>query len=285
MFSGIAYPGQCLNSDATPCTSNPERRTRMELEQFFKEEKIDLFSEVSLDDLSGNDRSSVLEFLPAARSVIVLGKEVPVAVYAMDAKEKTRAMYRIAELLDATARSLAGHLNAAQFPSLPVPLLFPVRIVDDRVQGLVRLKQIAATAGLGSIGKNTLLLTHQFGPRVVLSGVVTARPAQNSGGFKKPESQLCTGCERCIRACPEHAIGLDGVDAFRCRAVSAWVPEFLIPAAKWMLRRTLLLRIVAPLVPWIARNTTMPCSLCVTECPGFAGDEGKGKVSGYRQKF
>lgn len=257
----------------------------MELEQFFNEEGIDLFSEVSLDDLSGNDWSSVLEFLPAARSVIVFGKEVPAAVYGMEAKEKTREMYRIAELLDATARSLAGNLNAAQFLSLPVPMVFPVRIVDDRVQGLVRLKQIAATAGLGSIGKNTLLLTYQFGPRVVLSGVITARPAQNSGGFKKPESQVCTGCERCIRACPEHAIGLDGVDAFRCKTVSAWVPEFLIPAAKWMLRRTLLLRIVAPLVPWIARNAAMPCSLCVTECPAFAGDEGKRKVSDYGQKF
>src|SRR5690606_32940785 len=114
------YPGQCLNSDATFCTSNPEWRTRMELEQFFNEEGIDLFSEVSLDDLSGNDWSSVLEFLPAARSVIVFGKEVPAAVYGMEAKEKTREMYRIAELLDATARSLAGNLNAAQFLSLPV---------------------------------------------------------------------------------------------------------------------------------------------------------------------
>lgn len=255
----------------------------MELEQFFKEKGVDLFSEVSLDDLSDKDRLSVLEFLPAARSVIVFGSEVPVAVYAMAAKEKTRETYRIAEVLDAAASSLAGRLNAEQFPTLRVPLLSPVRIVDDRVQGLVRLKQIAAIAGLGSIGKNTLLLTHQFGPRVVLSGVVTARPAHNSNGFKKPESRLCTGCERCIRACPEHAIGPDGVDAFRCKTVSAWVPEFFIPAAKWMLRRTLLLRIVAPLVPWIARNTTMPCSLCVTECPACAGDERKGKVSDHGQ--
>lgn len=281
MFIGIVYPGQCRYSDITSLTHYPERRTRLELEQFFKEEGIDLFSEISLDDISDKDRLSVLEFLPAACSVIVFGSEVPVAVYAMAAKEKTSEMYRIAEVLDATASSLTRRLNAEQFPSLPVPLLFPVRIVNDRVQGLVRLKQIAAIAGLGSIGKNTLLLIHQFGPRVVLSGVVTARPARKTGRFKKPESQVCTGCERCIRTCPEHAIGLNGVDAFRCQTVSAWVPEFLIPVAKWMLRRTLLLRIVTPLVPWIARNTTMPCSLCVTECPACACDERKGKVSDH----
>lgn len=251
----------------------------MDLEQFFREYEIDLFSEVGLDVLSGDEQSSVLEFLPAARSVIVFGREVPVAVYEMAAKEKTREMFRISESLDATARSLAGRLSAEQFPSLPVPMLFPVRIIDDRVQGLVRLKQIAAAGGLGSIGKNTLLLTPRFGPRVVLSGVVTGRPVQKTGGFDRPESSLCTGCERCIRACPEHAIGLDGVDTFRCQSLSAWIPRCLVPAVKWMLRRTLLLRFVAPLVPWIARNTTMPCSLCVTECPVCATDTEKGKLS------
>jgi len=116
----------------------------LDLQQFLKDERVDLFSDVSLDDLSGKDRSSVLEFLPAARSVIVFGREAPVAVYAMAAKEKTREIYRIAGSLDATARSLAECLDAEQFPSVPVPFLFPVRIVDGRVQGLVRLKQIAA---------------------------------------------------------------------------------------------------------------------------------------------
>lgn len=228
---------------------------------------MDVFSEVRVHDLSEKDRLSVLEFLPPARSVIVFGREVPVFVFGMAPKEKTREMYRIAESLDAAARSLAGCLDAEQFPSLPVPFLFPVRIVDGRMQGLVRLKQVAAAGGLGSIGKSTLLLTPQFGPRVILGGVVTARPAQKMRGLDRPESSLCTGCEQCIRACPGHAIGPGGVDAFRCQSLSAWIPGCLVPAAEWMLRRTLLFRIVAPLVPRIARYAAMPCSLCVTECP------------------
>lgn len=255
------------------------RRIPLDLDSFFREHEVDIFSEVSVSHLSGKDRSSVLEFLPEARSVIVFGREVPAFVFTMAAKEKTKEMYRIAGSLDATARSLAECLNAEQFPSVPVPFLFPVRIIDGRVQGLVRLKQIAAAGGLGSIGKSTLLLTPQFGPRLVLGGVVTARSAQKSGGFERPESSLCTGCERCIRACPGHAIGRDGVDAFRCQSISAWIPRCLVPAAKWMLRRTLLLHFVAPLVPWIARHAAMPCSLCVTECPLCAIDTEKGKLS------
>ncbi len=224
-----------------------------------------------MESIPEEDRYPILRFLPSARSVIVFGKEVPVHVYRMPSGEKTHEMFRIAESVERAAMQLSRLLFEEQIAAKPVPLLLPVRIVDDRVQGLVRLKQIAAIAGLGSIGKNTLLLTPQFGPRVILGGVVTARPTQKTGGLDRRESSLCTGCERCIRACPGHAIGLEGVDTFRCQSISAWIPRCLVPAAKWILRRTLLFRFVAPLLPWIARHASMPCSLCVTECPAFKG--------------
>ena len=75
----------------------------MDLTLFFKEQGIDVFSEVSLDNLSDEDKASVVQFFPAARSVIVFGKEVPVSVYRMQKKEKTRGMLKVAETLDNTA--------------------------------------------------------------------------------------------------------------------------------------------------------------------------------------
>jgi epoxyqueuosine reductase len=252
----------------------------LDLKVFFQEQQIDVFSEVSLDTLSIEDRSSVVQFFPAAQSVIVFGKEVPVPVYRMPPKEKTRGMLRIAEALDNTAVRLAGSLEAEKVPAKPVPLYLPVKIADGRVQGVVRLKQVAAAGGLGSQGRNTVLLNPRFGPRLLLSGVVTGRRVQDSpeaGLYAgRKEAPDCTGCGRCVKVCPQGALGPDGVDAFRCRTVSAWVPPFLVPAAKWMLERTLLLKCMAPLAPWIARTATIRCSLCVTECPNFSGDEGKG---------
>lgn len=250
----------------------------MELEQFFKEEGIEVFSEVSLNDLSYRDRLSVLEFFHAARSVIVFGKEVPVPTYQMPANEKTRRMLRIAESLDRTAVLLAGLLEAEQIPARAVPLYLPIRIVGGKVQGVVRLKHAAAAGGLGKIGKNTVLLAPRFGPRLLLSGVVTGRPVKERGegdsagkGSRNADDPLCSGCGRCIRVCPEQALGPNGVDAFRCRTVKAWVPPMLVPALKWMLRRDLLLKCMAPFAPWIASTATIRCSLCVTECPNFAG--------------
>jgi len=235
---------------------------------------------ILIDALPDADRAAVLQFLPAAQSVIVFGKEVPVPVHRMPRGEKTREMLRIAESLDDTALRLADLLNAEHIPARPVPLYLPVRVVDGRVQGVVRLKQIAAAGGLGEIGKNTLLLNRRFGSRLLLAGVVTGAPAPKDSEAGDSDAPLCTGCGACTRACPEGAIGPDGVDAFRCRTVRAWVPPWTVPAVKWLLRRQLLLRGIAPLAPVIARTATIRCSLCVTGCPVFAGaaerDEARG---------
>ena len=152
----------------------------MDLTLFFKEQGIDVFAEVSLDNLSEEDKASVVQFFPKAQSVIVFGKEVPVSVYRMQKKEKTRGMLEVAEALDNTAKKLAALLEKNQVPAKPVPLYLPVRLTDGKVQGLVRLKPVAAAAGLGSIGKNTVLFNPRFGPRLLLSGVVTSRHAQNT---------------------------------------------------------------------------------------------------------
>jgi epoxyqueuosine reductase QueG len=247
----------------------------MDLAAFFENEGVDVYCSVGIETLAEADRASVLQFLPAARSVIVFGEAVPVRVY-RNAAEKTPDMLRIAGELDDTAVRLAGLLEAEQIPARPVPLYLPVRLVDGKVQGIVRLKQIAAAGELGEIGKNTLLLNPRFGSRLLLAGVVTASPVRDARmGAGTSNVPLCTGCGACIRACPNGAVGPDGVDAFRCRTVRTWVPPRAVPAVKWLIRRQVLLRSLAPLAPLVAGTATIRCSLCVTACPAFPGDAGE----------
>jgi epoxyqueuosine reductase len=249
----------------------------LDLATFFCHEGIDVFAEVGISDLSGPDRESVIQFFPKAGSVIVFGREVPVQVYLMPPRQKTKAMLRIAEELDKSASGLADLLNADHVPAVPVPLYLPVRIEDGRVQGMVRLKHIAAAGKLGIQGANSVLLNPRYGPRLLLSGVVTGRqvsPDVPGYGLNYSAQDMknvqCTGCGRCVRVCPGGAIESDRVDAFRCRTVGAWVPTPLIPAVKFLLGRPRLLKAMAPLAPWIARAATIRCSLCVTECPKFS---------------
>ncbi|MBR6812366.1 MAG: hypothetical protein IKM51_03240, partial [Oscillospiraceae bacterium] len=70
-------------------------------------------------------------------------------------------------------------------------------------KGGVYLKDAAALAGLGVIGKNNLLITKKFGPRVRLRAVGIGAALE---GSKRPDFDPCSDCDApCRRACPESA--------------------------------------------------------------------------------
>ena len=70
-------------------------------------------------------------------------------------------------------------------------------------QGGVFLKDAAALAGLGTIGKNNLLVTPQFGPRVRLRALLLEAELPPTA----PLAYLpCDDCDTpCFRACPQEA--------------------------------------------------------------------------------
>ncbi len=85
---------------------------------------------------------------------------------------------------------------------------FSARIVkpDERVghtnplywRGEISHKAAAKTAGLGWIGKSTLLVTPEMGPRVCLATVLTDLPLP----VGKPMKNRCGRCRLCVTTCP-----------------------------------------------------------------------------------
>jgi len=85
---------------------------------------------------------------------------------------------------------------------------FSARIIppDKRVghtsplywRGEVSHKAAAKTAGIGWIGRSTLLVTPEFGPRVCLTTVMTDMPLSTG----KPMKSRCGSCKACVVACP-----------------------------------------------------------------------------------
>lgn len=76
-------------------------------------------------------------------------------------------------------------------------------------------REYAARAGLGWIGKHTLLIHPRIGSYMLLGGIATTLD------LKAPEGQAafadhCGTCTRCIEACPTGAISPYSVDASRC---------------------------------------------------------------------
>jgi epoxyqueuosine reductase len=106
-------------------------------------------------------------------------------------------------LLDSIGISLAEFIDRAGYRYLIVP---PDGRAGDRKPlsgiGAISHKAVAKVAGLGWIGKSTLLITPRFGPRVCLITVLTNMPLPPD----MPCEERCAACRKCIDACPAGAL-------------------------------------------------------------------------------
>ena len=108
--------------------------------------------------------------------------------------------------LEEMALSLVYWLEDQGYPALIVP---PTQVdpwdyggdPSQHMENLISLPHAAVQAGLGTLGLNLQLLTPQFGPRVLLTAVLTSAPVDCDAPMAQA---LCLGpaCGRCSKACP-----------------------------------------------------------------------------------
>ena len=65
---------------------------------------------------------------------------------------------------------------------------------------------IAVDAGLGELGRNGMLITERFGPRVRLSKVFTDMPLVPDKPIEFGVTEFCASCKRCAEECPSGAV-------------------------------------------------------------------------------
>jgi epoxyqueuosine reductase len=73
-------------------------------------------------------------------------------------------------------------------------------------------KLCASLAGLGRVGRNNLLLTPEYGSRVLIGEIVTATEYP---GQVHRLNDPCVNCAKCVQACPTGALN-DGFQKNRC---------------------------------------------------------------------
>ncbi len=128
---------------------------------------------------------------------------------------------------------------------------------DALISFEIPCKTTAVRCGLGSQGKNTLLVTPDHGPRVMLVSILTSAELDVDAPF---EGDLCEDCEKCITACPTRAIQPYTLSIQRCMTYSAESPcSPDVPSDVRELERKLVRRPTA--------NSFIDCSICINVCP------------------
>lgn len=125
-------------------------------------------------------------------------------------------------------------------------------------------KLATASAGLGRIGRNSLLINDEYATFVFIGGIYSSIPVSEWGDLTEntpvytadtlPGVTPCDGCGACVRACPVGAVTDRSVDASRCLSALSQKKK-LTDEEKALLARS----------PYV-----WGCDLCQLACPAAA---------------
>lgn len=123
-------------------------------------------------------------------------------------------------LIDDIELKIGNEIEKNGFRYFPVASSQSINANGAYYEGYFSHKTAATRSGLGWIGKNGLLVTPEFGPRVRLGTVLTDWPLPVEDPVTK---SACRTCDLCVKACP--AIALTGrnweAGMERCQIVDA----------------------------------------------------------------
>ena len=153
------------------------------------------------------------------KSVIVFGIALPKSFYDI----KSRLIYGhfnsiSIQKVDEVSFNAAKVIEKIKgIKALPIPCDGPYEYWDKEKMeghGLLSVKQAAVLAGIGSTGKNKLLINKKYGNRLTLGLILTDYELESD----ELSGDLCLeNCSLCIDNCPVNAIGNDGVNQKKCR--------------------------------------------------------------------
>lgn len=155
-----------------------------------------------------------LDVLPTCKSVISFACRFPVGtLFCASPVPYTQVRNAITSKMDTMALDFCILMEKAGVLAIPIPTnsseLDPK---TGRYRSIISQKHAAQAAGLGTIGRHSLLITPEFGSMVWLGAVLTEAAFTPD----EPKAPICTGCNFCVDACPVNALEKTELDQPAC---------------------------------------------------------------------
>ncbi len=161
------------------------------------------------------------------QSVLVFAKRLPAgSLFASSCIPYTYINRLITEEVDVLTLTLSRKLEALGVKNVPVPSDDPSEYWEpDRsyARGILSLRHAGHLAGLGVLGKNTLLINDRLGNMIQLGALLLSEKLE---GDPIATYEACKDdCQLCIQSCPPSALNGITVNQQACRPVSNYRNE------------------------------------------------------------
>lgn len=161
------------------------------------------------------------------KSVIVMAVHFPKSTLAaLSQAAYTFVRNRLVDKIDSITFQISSELEELGGCAVPIPSTEPYDYWDNsrrHGQGILSLKHAAEQAGLGQIGKNTLLINDRLGNMLWLGAVLLDKELEPD---LMASYQACLpDCRICLDSCPANALNGITIEQSKCRAVSAKYTE------------------------------------------------------------
>lgn len=155
-----------------------------------------------------------LDVLPSCKSVISFGCRFPAGTLACKtAVPYTRVRNSITPKMDAIALDFCIEMEKNKILAVPIPTNESQwDPKTERWRSIISQKHAAQAAGLGTIGRHSLIITPEFGSMVWLGAVLTEIELEPD----RIKENLCNNCNLCVEICPAGALARKEVDQSSC---------------------------------------------------------------------
>ena len=158
------------------------------------------------------------DILPSCKTVVVFAKRfLTGALHCNSTVPYTIIRNMLSDILDKMSFSFCEIMEHHGIIAVPTGTIGPTEFdaKTNKYRNIVSAKHCAVAAGLGRIGKNTLLITPEYGNMVWLCAVLL------DTAFAADAMLLGDPCPKecflCIDICPVHALGDPEMKQFACR--------------------------------------------------------------------
>lgn len=145
-----------------------------------------------------------LDVMPTCKSVISFACRFPAGTLACTSPVPyTRVRNSITPKMDAIALNFCIEMEKHQILAVPIPTNESIWDKNTgRWRSVISQKHAAQAAGLGTIGRHSLLITPEFGSMVWLGAVLTDAELEPDA----MKENICNNCNLCVKACPVNAL-------------------------------------------------------------------------------